>query len=134
MQKSLQLKILVVDDESLIRRSLVLAGESRGHIMQEAEDGLSALSLWPSFCPDVAFIDILIPKMNGLELLTKIPKDSKTKTIVISAHDEWDEKDIQKKGADLFIKKPFHDIFKLIEQAEELVDQNNIHNWPEKTL
>lgn len=125
MDEQKKFKILVVDDELLIRRSLKLAGESRGHIMEEAEDGLSALSLWPSFNPDLAFIDILMPKMDGLELLKKIPKDSKAKTIIISAHDELSEKDIQKKGADLFIKKPFNDIFKLIEQAEELIKGNN---------
>ena len=110
-----------MDDEPLIRRSLKLAGESRGHIMKEAEDGLSALSLWPSFDPDLAFIDILLPKMDGLTLLKKILKNSKTKTILISAHDKMSEEDIKKSGADLFVKKPFADIFQLIEQAEALI-------------
>ena len=90
--------------------------------MKEAEDGLLALSLWSSFDPDLAFIDVLMPKMDGLELLNKIPKDSKAKTIIISAHDELSEEDIKNKGADLFVKKPFNDIFKLIKQAEELTD------------
>lgn len=125
MNKQEKFKILVVDDEFLIRRSLKLAGESRGHIMKEAEDGLSAFSLWSSFCPDLAFIDVLMPKMDGLELLKNIPRDSKTKIIIISAHDKLSEKDIQNKGADLFVKKPFNDIFKLIEQAEDLIKTSN---------
>ena len=115
------LKILVVDDEILIRRSFQLAGESRGHIVQSAENGISALSFWSSFDPDLAFIDILMPHMDGFELLKQIPKESKAKTIMISAHDKMSEKDIKKKGADFFIRKPFNDIFQIIEQAEELV-------------
>ena len=118
MRKSL--KILIVDDEVLIRRSLQLAGESRGHIVKSAEDGVSALSLWPSFGPDLAFIDILMPQMDGFGLLKKIPVESKAKTIMISAHDKMSERDIKKRGADLFIKKPFNDIFQIIERAEEL--------------
>lgn len=118
-----KIRILVVDDEPLIRRSLRLAGESRGHIIKEVEDGFSALSLWDSFIPDLAFIDILMPKMNGLELLKKIPKKSKTKIIVLSAHDELKEKDLQKMGVDLFVKKPFNDIFKLIDLVERLAKE-----------
>ena len=114
------LKILIVDDELLIRRALSLAGKMRGHIVKEAENGQKALKIWPVFQPDLVFIDILMPEMDGFELLEKIPKDSKTKLIMISAHDEWDEKDIKKRGVDLFIQKPFENIFQVIETAEEL--------------
>ena len=120
------LKILIADDELLIRRSLKLAGEIRGHIMKEVGNGKEALSLWSSFTPDLAFIDILMPEMDGLELLEKIPKDSKTKIIIISAHDELNEEDLKKKGAKIFVKKPFTDIFKLIEQAEELIQKTEL--------
>ena len=119
------LKILIIDDEKLIRRSLKLAGESRGHILKEAEDGVKALFLWQDFNPDLAFIDVLMPNMNGLELLEKIPKDSKTKKIIISAHNDLNEEELKKKGANLFLKKPFTDIFKLIEQAEKLCEKPN---------
>lgn len=115
------LKILIVDDELLIRRSFKLAGENCGHIVKEAEDGISALSIWSDFDPDLAFIDILMPNMDGLELLEKIPKNSKAKTVIISAHDKMTEEDIKKRGADFFIKKPFSDIFQLIKQMEELI-------------
>ncbi len=126
MREKNTFKILIVDDELLIRRSLRLAGENRGHIIKEAENGLQALSILSSFNPDLAFIDILMPKINGWELLKKIPKASQTKIIIISAHDEIKEKDIYKTRADLFIKKPFNDIFKTIEQAEELINKSQL--------
>ena len=119
MKKSL--KILIVDDELLIGRSLKMAGESLGHQAKAVSSGEEALSLWPLFHPDVAFIDILMSGMSGLELLKKIPKNSPAKTILISAHDKLSEEEIKQAGADCFIKKPFNDIFSLIYQAEKLI-------------
>lgn len=116
------LKILIVDDEPLIRRALILAGQSRGHIVKEAKNGQIALNLWSAFQPDLAFIDVLMPEMDGFELLKRIPKNSKAKIVVISAHDELNEKDIKKREIDLFIQKPFENIFKLIEKAEQLIE------------
>ena len=118
MKKSL--KILIVDDEPLIGRSLKIAGESLGHQMKAVSSGEEALSIWSDFQPDLAFIDILMNGMSGLELLQKIPKDSQAKTILISAHDKLNREEIKKAGADCFIEKPFDDIFKLIQQAEKL--------------
>ena len=115
------LKILVVDDEPLILQSIKIAGESAGHIVKKAENALIALSLWMDFDPDLVFVDILMPKMNGLEMLKKIPKSSKARIVVISAHDQLSEKDIKNKGVDLFIKKPFVNVFHLITQAEKLI-------------
>ena len=115
------LKILIVDDEPLIGRSLKIAGESLGHEAKAVSSGEEALDIWSEFQPDVAFIDILMQKMSGLELLKKIPKNSQTKTILISAHDKLNTEEIKKAGADCFIEKPFDDIFKLIQQAEKLI-------------
>ena len=124
MSKSL--KFLVVDDEFLIRRALSLAGQSQGHIVKEAENGKEALKLWSSFEPDLAFIDILMPEMDGFQLLEKIPKDSKTKLIIISAHDDLKEREIKNKWVELFIQKPFESIFQVIETAEELFQNKKL--------
>lgn len=119
-----KLKILAIDDELLIRKSIKLAGESRGHIVQAIGTAKTALSVWSSFEPDLAFIDILMPEMDGWELLENIPKNSKAKIIIISAHDKIKKEDMEKRGADLFVKKPFSDIFQLIEQAEKLITKS----------
>lgn len=115
------LKILVLDDEFLIRRSLQMTAESLGHQVKTAADGKTALSFWSDFNPDLAFVDILMPGMTGFEFLKKIPKDSSAKIILISAHDNLEEKEIKSAGASLFVKKPFDDIFKLMEKAVKLV-------------
>ena len=115
------LKILIVDDEPLISRSLKLAGGSLGHQTKAVSSGEEALELWPVFQPDVAFVDILMSGMSGLELLKKVPRDCpRAKIILISAHDKLNEKEIKQAGADCFIKKPFDDIFDIIRQAEKM--------------
>ena len=119
-----KLKILIVDDEPLISRSLKLASESLGHLAKNVSSAEEALTVWPLFQPDLAFIDILMSGMSGLELLKKIPKESQAKTILISAHDELDEEEIKKAGTDFFVKKPFNDIFDLIQQSEKLIEKS----------
>ena len=118
---SQSLKILIVDDELLIRKALALSSEQRGHRVKSAENGTRGLKAWLDFKPELVFLDVLMPDMDGFTLLRQIPENLKTKVILISAHDDLSQKDIEKAGADLFIKKPFDDIFKLIEQAEKLV-------------
>lgn len=115
------LKILIVDDETLIRKALTLSAEKRGHKVKSAENGAKGLKTWLDFKPDLIFLDVLMPDMNGFAVLNHIPENLKAKIIMISAHDDLDEKETEKAGVDLFIKKPFPDVFQLIKQAEELV-------------
>ena len=119
-----KLKILIVDDEPLISRSLKMASESLGHLAKNVSSAEEALTVWPLFQPDLAFIDILMSGMSGLELLKQIPRKSHAKTILISAHDKLNEEEIKKAGADFFVKKPFDDIFVLIQQAEQLAEKS----------
>lgn len=118
---SQSLKILIVDDEFLIRKALTLSAEQRGHKVKSAENGTKGITTWLEFKPDLIFLDVLMPDMDGFTVLNQIPENLKTKVILISAHDDLSQKEIEKAGADLFIKKPFPDVFQLIEQAEKLL-------------
>lgn len=115
------MKILIVDDESLVRRSLRRAAESRNHQVEEASDGKEGLEKWASFQPDLVFLDILMPVLSGPEVLKQIEGQTSSKVILISAFSgEYDLKTAQNMGADLFVPKPFENIFKIIELAEKL--------------
>ena len=116
-----KLKILVIDDENLIRKSLCLASKSRGHDVQSASNGVTALKLWLSFHPDLIFLDLLLPDTDGLSLLKKVPKDLKSTCVIISAHDRLSAEKVREAGAELFIQKPFPDIFQMIMSLESLV-------------
>ena len=119
------LKFLIVDDELLIRKAITLSAKQRGHKTQSAENGIEGLKIWKEFKPDLVFLDVLMPDMDGFTVLNHVPENVKTKVILISAHDDLSQKEIENAGADLFIKKPFPDIFQLIEKAENLVKNRN---------
>lgn len=114
------MKILVVDDEPLVRRSLARVAGSRAHTVLEAADGEEGLKIWRSENPDLVFLDVLMPGLTGPQVLKEI-QPSSAKVILISAYTgEYNVDTAKNLGADLFIPKPFQDIFKVIEIAERL--------------
>jgi len=118
------LKILVADDEVLIQKAFILAAQSRSHIVKVARDGREALKLWASFDPDLIFLDVLMPYKDGFQVLKERPQKSRAKIIMISAHNELDDTKIQATSVDLFVKKPFEDIYELIQKGEHLIKRD----------
>jgi len=115
------MKILVVDDEPLVRRSLTRALKSRGHDILEAEDGVQGLALWREQNPDVVFLDVLMPKMTGPQVLAEIGRQHSGKVILMSAFSgEHNMETALQMGADQFVPKPFDDIFSIVGLAEKL--------------
>lgn len=116
------MKILIIDDEPLVRRSLGRAFKSRGHDIFEAEDGLQGLVLWREQKPDLVFLDVLMPKLTGPQVLIEIGEQRTGKVILISAFSgEHNMETATQMGADLFIPKPFEDIFAIVSLAEDLL-------------
>jgi two-component system, response regulator PdtaR len=119
------LKILIVDDEPLVRKSLSRACRSKGHEVSEASDGQEGLQKWLIEQPNIVFLDVLMPGLSGPEVLREIetcqsPKSAKV--ILMSAYSgEHNVTTAQQLGADLFIPKPFEDIFAVVARAEELL-------------
>jgi CheY-like chemotaxis protein len=116
------MKFLVIDDEPLIRRSLCKAGRLRGHEMLEAGDGAKGLAIWRGEWPDLVFLDVLMPGLNGGEVLQRAKEFNglATPVVLMSAYaGEMDQAAFAE--AKLFLPKPFADIFLVIEQGENLV-------------
>ena len=122
--KKKSLNILVADDEVLIQKIFSLAAQSRGHNVKVASDGVEALKVWEEFEPDLVFLDVLMPNRDGFAVLQKKPKNSSAKIVMMSAHDELDDVKIKETKVDLFVRKPFEDIYLLIEQGEHLVQKD----------
>ena len=123
------MKILVVDDEPLVRKSLARASRSKGHEVVEALDGLDGLEKWMAFRPEIVFLDVLMPGLSGPELLKEVMQkfaalgDAKLmgRVILMSAYSgEHNVTTAQQLGADLFVPKPFDDVFAMIAKAEDL--------------
>jgi DNA-binding NtrC family response regulator len=100
--------ILVVDDEKNIRRTLRMVLEAEGYAVEEAESAEQALELLGSAPVDLAILDIRLPGMDGLTLLSKARELWRDlPVIVISGHaDTSDVVDAVKRGATDFFSKP----------------------------
>ena len=100
--------IALVDDDRNILTSVSMTLESEGYRVQTYIDGSTALDGLNQNPPDLAILDIKMPRMDGMELLRKLRQKSDMPVIFLtSKDDEIDELFGLKMGADDFIKKPF---------------------------
>lgn len=100
-------KILIVDDEEKIRELIRMNLELAGYKCDEAEDGEIALEKLNKFSPDLALLDIMLPKKNGYEIAQSFIKQN-VPIIFLTAKDSVTDKvKGLKLGADDYIVKPF---------------------------
>lgn len=101
-------KILVVDDEQSIRDLVMGYLKREGYEVQTAADGLAGLDLARSFKPDVVVLDVMLPGIDGLEMLTRLRRDSNAYVILLTAKTEETDKIVGLSvGADDYVTKPF---------------------------
>jgi two-component system response regulator ChvI len=100
--------ITLVDDDRNILTSVSIALEAEGYRVETYTDGVSALDGLAGQTPDLAILDIKMPRMDGMELLRRLRQKSDMPVIFLtSKDDEIDELFGLKMGADDFIRKPF---------------------------
>jgi DNA-binding NtrC family response regulator len=121
-------KILVVDDMAAIRTSLREILEEEKHEVEEAKDGEEALKKLQSEYFDVAFCDIKMPKIDGIELLERVKKEGiGTPFIMISAHGTKETAlESIKRGAYFFIQKPFESIETILIHLRNVLERNSL--------
>jgi two-component system, OmpR family, response regulator ArlR len=101
-------KILIVEDEIKIARFLELELGHEGYIVDQAHDGREGLNKALSNQYDLIVLDIMLPSVNGIEVLRKIRQNSEIPIILLTAKDEVMDKVIGlDMGADDYITKPF---------------------------
>ena len=118
------MKVLVIDDEAIVRRSLRRALEAKGHSVVEAEDGDRGLAEWTSCAPDLVYLDVLMPRRTGPEVLGALTREARrsARVILMSAFmGEYDSEKAKQLGADLYLAKPFTDIFAVVQAGEDLL-------------
>ena len=101
-------RILVIDDEPQIRRSLQVNLEGKGYAVATAADAEQALQAIANRTPDVIVLDLLMPGMDGIALTRRIREHSTVPIIVLSAiGDERKKVEALELGADDYVTKPF---------------------------
>ena len=100
--------IALVDDDENILASLKIFFEAEGHTVRAYHDGVTALAALADAPPDIAILDIKMPRMDGIEVLKRLRQTSNLPVIFLTSKDEeMDEVVGFNVGADDYIKKPF---------------------------
>ena len=120
-------KILIVDDEAYIRLLIeqTLEDLEEGDVrLLEADNGSDALEIIKNERPQLVFLDVMIPKMNGFELCRKVKQELKLEGIFIvlltAKGEEYDQLTGKEAGADIYMTKPF-DPDELLALAEKVI-------------
>jgi len=101
-------KILVVDDEEMIRRLIVKYAAFEGHTVEEAGNGLEAVEKCREGGFDIVILDIMMPELDGFSACREIRKFSDIPIIMLSARgEEYDRINGFEGGADDYVVKPF---------------------------
>jgi two-component system, OmpR family, response regulator ChvI len=101
-------KITLVDDDENIVASVSLALESHGHQVKAYFDGASGLAALESEPPDLAILDVKMPRMDGMEVLRRLRRTSDLPVIILTSKDEEIDEILGfNLGADDYVHKPF---------------------------
>jgi putative two-component system response regulator len=107
-------KVLVVDDEAGVRRVLTRLLSSEGYEVLEAASGQEGLELLWTHGADTVLLDVMMPRMDGLEVCRRIRKNSRTAhtpvVFITAAVDREFRRQARKAGADDFLAKPFDEV------------------------
>jgi two-component system KDP operon response regulator KdpE len=100
--------ILVVDDDSVLQRTLRINLVARGHDALVAGTGREAIAMFATHPVDLVILDLGLPDLDGVEVLRTLRESSKVPVIVLSARQQADDKvEALDVGADDYVSKPF---------------------------
>jgi len=113
------MRLLVVEDQSLLRQQLTRGLERSGYVVDDAADGKAGLYFAMEYAYDAAIIDLGLPVMDGISLIKEIRSQGRTFPILIlTARGDWQDKvEGLDAGADDYVVKPF--------QLEEILARLN---------
>ena len=120
-------KVLIVDDEPFIRLLLqqtLEELEDEGIELITADNGESALDIIRSETPEIVFLDVMMPKMNGFDVCNAVKNDLKISDVYIvlltAKGQEFDRQRGIEAGADMYMTKPFNPD-QVLEKAREVL-------------
>ncbi len=133
MRKEVQMaKVLVVDDEPNIREVIGLYLRGEGYNVLSAADGEEGLDLYRRGRPDLVVLDLILPKLDGLEVCRRMQAERRVPVIMLTARGEQADRILGiSAGADDYVVKPFRPrelmarVAALLRETEARADQAN---------
>lgn len=104
------MRVLVVEDNGLLRHHLSVQMREMGHQVDAAEDAKEADYFLQEHAPDIAIVDLGLPGEDGLSLIRRWrAHQAKLPILVLTARESWQDKvAVLEAGADDYVTKPFH--------------------------
>jgi two-component system response regulator PhoP len=104
------MRILIVEDETILREQLAAALSDAGYAVDLADNGKDALFMGEEYALDLAILDLGLPEIDGLEVLRRWREAKRTfPVLILTARGRWEEKVTGlETGADDYLVKPFH--------------------------
>lgn len=122
------MKVLIADDEISMVKILSAYFKKEGYTVLTAKDGEEALDLFYSNKIDLAILDWMMPKVNGIDVCKEIKENTNIKVLILTAKGQnEDEIEALSCGADEYIRKPFDPRILLI-RANKLINKKEVSN------
>jgi len=119
------MKILIVEDEDILRNVLQEKFEEENFIVSVAQNGKIALSLAKKFKPDIILLDILLPEVDGIEVLTSLKADDELSSIPIIMLSNLSEDQKIRQALELgaidYLVKSQHPINEVVEKVNKYI-------------
>jgi two-component system response regulator PhoP len=127
------MRILIVEDEQVLRETLVTQLRAAGFNVDAAADGEEGLYAGKEYPLDLAIIDLGLPKLSGIELIRQLRGMGKSfPVLILTARDRWQDKvEGLQSGADDYLAKPFH-VQELLARVQALMRRSG--GWSQPVL
>src|SRR6185312_14046136 len=130
------IRTMIVDDEPLAREgiALMLADDPEIEIVAQCGDGEEAVAQAMAQQPDLAFLDIQMPRLNGLEVVDRLPLERRPVVVYVTAHDQYAVRAFER-SASGYLLKPFQDerFRTTVSRAKEQVRRANLDDMLRRT-
>ncbi|MFV2040034.1 MAG: response regulator [Acidimicrobiales bacterium] len=122
-----RVSVLVVDDEPSFREGLRVALEGEGFGVHLAGDGEEALQMFKRLSPDLVLLDVMLPRMSGIDVCRQIRAVAETPVIMVSARrEEIDTVVGLEVGADDYVSKPYR-VRELVARMRTVLRRSGLH-------
>ena len=119
-----KMKVLVIEDNADLSEMFKTAFEAKNFEAKISLNGMDGITQAAEWKPDVILLDIMMPQMNGYEVLSALKNNTSLPTKVVVSSNLEQENDEQKAlemGADLYLKKSEHTPFETVEKVTEMM-------------
>jgi DNA-binding response OmpR family regulator len=120
-------KILIIDDDPFILDMYVMKFTESGFTVETANEGKAGLEKIPSFTPDIVLLDVIMPKMDGFQVIQQLKQENKDHPFKILFLTNFGQKEDVERGmalgADGYIIKANYTPSEVVEKVTEMIEQ-----------